>query len=169
MCNIDDKDYAHYIARRTHHVVNVPLRDALQEFSPDFGDILNIITEKLSEHAKNSRVPRVCQMSATDLSAYRAAWVKHVTVEAQSQIELGKLAGEMRDKIVTRLKTLWAEDIGGEYSSYSDYSEETESDETDNDEDEEEEEENEEDEEEEGLRRRSKDENRKDKEKHRKR
>lgn len=139
MCKITDNDYAYYSARRTHLVGDMPLRNALQVFSPDFGDILDIITRTLNDHAKNPRVPSVCEMALIDLSAYRTAWIKHVTTEAQSQLELCNIAGEARDKILARLKTLWEEDIGGEYSSYSDYSEETESEET-NDEEEEEDE-----------------------------
>ena len=127
VCKMSDHDYGLYQTRRARSIANTALRAAIYAYSADFGELLEIISRHLHEHAHNPSVPTICSVSTIDLSAYRTAWTKHITTEKQSLLELAELADTMRDKIIASLKTLRDEDIGGEYSSYSDYSEETDS------------------------------------------
>lgn len=122
-CAIPPDDYKQYIARKTMNIENRDMQDAVVEYSPVFGHLLEWIQRGIALHNANSRVPEECVLNEIDLGGYRSAWMKHINGERQSLTELKTMIDEIVSDIRRRKSELDAENSDG-YSSYSDYSEE---------------------------------------------
>lgn len=133
LCSLGESDYEHYVARRVGSIAQAPVREALREFSADFGDALACLEKDLAAHRANKDVPEVLRLSKINLAQYAGPWQKRVLGECRDPLDaLGAVMGQLRDDIRDRLRRLWAEDDGA-YSSYSDYSDSDTESETDDD------------------------------------
>jgi hypothetical protein len=83
MCRIEEGDYAHYAGHRAGDMQDANVRDAVRNYSADFGNACRDIDAGVAAHRANSNVPESCRISKIDLSAHRATWEKHVTGQRQ--------------------------------------------------------------------------------------
>ena len=137
MCGIAEEDYAHYAEHRAGNIQDADVRDAVRNYSADFGNACRDIEAGIVAHRANRDVPESCRISKLDLSVHRLAWQKHVMGERQTLLleHFASCTAQLRDDILTKMDAMWKED-DGVYSSYSDYSDDdtdSETDENDND------------------------------------